>query len=158
MIGVGLGFYGSASSAEKKSLALAHGVREVFPSRETDWVESVEGQFATVYDGVGSTLPQSLDLLKHRGKVVFFGMAGGAPIKVDPVTLMSESKSLLTGDLWDYLTSYQERKLRSERLFNYFEQGKIKISEPTIFSLADGKAAHEFLETGKSIGKVLLKP
>lgn len=158
LIADGLAVYGSASSAEKKSLALAHGVREVFPSRETDWVESVEGQFATVYDGVGSTLPQSLDLLKHRGKVVFFGMAGGAPIKVDPVTLMSESKSLLTGDLWDYLTSYQERKLRSERLFNYFEQGKIKISEPTIFSLADGKAAHEFLETGKSIGKVLLKP
>lgn len=158
LIADGLAVYGSASSAEKKSLALAHGVREVFPSRETDWVESVEGQFATVYDGVGSTLPQSLDLLKHRGKVVFFGMAGGAPIKVDPVTLMSESKSLLTGDLWDYLTSYQERKLRSERLFNYFEQGKIKISEPTVFSLADGKAAHEFLETGKSIGKVLLKP
>ncbi|WP_407854875.1 zinc-binding dehydrogenase [Enterococcus hailinensis] len=158
LIADGLAVYGSASSAEKKSLALAHGVREVFPSRETDWVESVEGQFATVYDGVGSTLPQSLDLLKHRGKVVFFGMAGGDPIKVDPVTLMSESKSLLTGDLWDYLTSYQERKLRSERLFNYFEQGKIKISEPTIFSLADGKAAHEFLETGKSIGKVLLKP
>lgn len=158
LIADGLAVYGSASSAEKKSLALAHGVREVFPSRETDWVESVEGQFATVYDGVGSTLPQSLDLLKHRGKVVFFGMAGGDPIKVDPVTLMSESKSLLTGDLWDYLTSYQERKLRSERLFNYFEQGKIKISEPTVFSLADGKAAHEFLETGKSIGKVLLKP
>lgn len=158
LIADGLAVCGSASSAEKKSLALAHGVREVFPSRETDWVESVEGQFATVYDGVGSTLPQSLDLLKHRGKVVFFGMAGGDPIKVDPVTLMSESKSLLTGDLWDYLTSYQERKLRSERLFNYFEQGKIKISEPTIFSLADGKAAHEFLETGKSIGKVLLKP
>lgn len=158
LIADGLAVYGSASSAEKKSLALAHGVREVFPSRETDWVESVEGQFATVYDGVGSTLPQSLDLLKHRGKVVFFGMAGGDPIKVDPVTLMSESKSLLTGDLWDYLTSYQERKLRSERLFNYFEQGKIKISEPTVFSLTDGKAAHEFLETGKSIGKVLLKP
>lgn len=158
LIADGLAVYGSASSAEKKSLALAHGVREVFPSRETDWVESVEGQFATVYDGVGSTLPQSLDLLKHRGKVVFFGMAGGDPIKVDPVTLMSESKSLLTGDLWDYLTSYQERKLRSERLFNYFEQGKIKISEPTVFSLADGKAAHEFLEIGKSIGKVLLKP
>ncbi|MFC4770949.1 quinone oxidoreductase family protein [Enterococcus hermanniensis] len=158
LIADGLEVYGSASSEEKKALALDHGVRTVFPSRETDWVESIEGQFATVYDGVGSTLQQSLDLLKHRGKVVFFGMAGGNPIKIDPVALMSESKSLLTGDLWDYLTSYQERKNRSERLFSYFERGKIKISEPTIFSLADGKAAHEYLETGKSIGKVLLKP
>lgn len=60
-------------------------------------------------------------------------MAGGDPIKIDPVDLMSESKSILTGDLWDYLTSYEERKVRSERLFNYFSKGQISISEPTVF-------------------------
>lgn len=150
--------YGSASSTEKQALALSHGVKQVFPSRENSWVETVEGQFATAYDGVGSTIQQSLDLIKHRGKVVFFGMAGGDPVKIDPVALMSESKSILTGDLWDYLTSYEERKIRSERLFSYFAKGQIEISEPTIFSLSEGKQAHEFLETGKSIGKVLLKP
>ena len=133
-------------------------MKEVYPSRENAWVETIEGQFATAYDGVGLTLQQSLDLIKHRGKVVFFGMAGGDPIKIDPVALMSESKSLLTGDLWDYLISYDERKTRSERLFSYFTKGQIQISEPTIFSLSEGKQAHEYLETGKSIGKVLLKP
>ena len=158
LVADGIEVYGSASSAEKRALALSHGVKEVYPSRENAWVETIEGQFATAYDGVGLTLQQSLDLIKHRGRVVFFGMAGGDPIKIDPVALMSESKSLLTGDLWDYLISYDERKTRSERLFSYFTKGQIQISEPTIFSLSEGKQAHEYLETGKSIGKVLLKP
>lgn len=158
LVADGIGVYGSASSAEKQALALSHGVKQVYPSREHSWVETIEGQFATAYDGVGSTIQQSLDLIQHRGKVVFFGMAGGDPIKIDPVDLMSESKSILTGDLWDYLTSYEERKVRSERLFNYFSKGQISISEPTVFPLSEGKQAHEFLETGKSIGKVLLKP
>lgn len=158
LVADGLEVSGSASSAEKQALALSHGVKQVFPSREKAWVETVEGEFATAYDGVGTTIQQSLDLIKHRGKVIFFGMAGGDPVKIDPVALMSESKSILTGDLWDYLTSYEERKIRSQRLFSYFAKGQIKISEPTIFPLAEGKQAHEYLETGKSIGKVLLKP
>lgn len=158
LVADGIEVYGSASSAEKQALALSHGVKQVYPSREHSWVETIEGQFATAYDGVGSTIQQSLDLIQHRGKVVFFGMAGGDPIKIDPVDLMSESKSILTGDLWDYLTSYEERKVRSERLFNYFSKGQISISEPTVFPLSEGKQAHEFLETGKSIGKILLQP
>lgn len=158
LVADGIEVYGSASSAEKQALALSHGVKQVYPSREHSWVETIEGQFATAYDGVGSTIQQSLDLIQHRGKVVFFGMAGGDPIKIDPVDLMSESKSILTGDLWDYLTSYEERKVRSERLFNYFSKGQISISEPTVFPLLEGKQAHEFLETGKSIGKILLQP
>jgi NADPH:quinone reductase-like Zn-dependent oxidoreductase len=71
---------------------------------------------------------------------------------------LGQSKSLLTGDLWDYLNSAAERKHRSERLFSYFVNDKIKISEPTVFSLAKGKEAYEYLESGKSIGKVLLLP
>ena len=139
-------------------MALSHGVKQVYPSRENNWTEAVKGQFSTAYDGVGSTIQQSLDLIKHRGKVIFFGMAGGDPVKIDPVALMAESKSLLTGNLWDYLTSYEERKVRSERLFSYFIKGQISISEPTIFPLAEGRKAHDYLENGKSIGKVLLQP
>lgn len=158
LVADGLAVYGSASSTEKQTLALSHGVKQVFPSREQKWVEAIKGQFATAYDGVGSTIQASFDLIKHRGKVVFFGMAGGDPVKIDPVALMAESKSLLTGDLWDYLTSYEERQKRSERLFSYFAKDQIQLSEPTVFSLAKGQEAHDYLETGKSIGKVLLKP
>ena len=148
---------GSASAA-KAQVAQDFGAKCVFNSRSTEWIEAQKAQYDTVYDGVGSTLNQSISLLKNRGSVVFFGMAGGNPPAVDFIDLFSHSKNILSGDLWDFLTSFDERKRRSERLFSYFLEGKIKISEQTIFNLADGKAAHDFLEAGQNIGKVLLEP
>lgn len=158
LIADGLHVFGSASTKEKQQAALENGVEKVFPSRENYWQQAVFGQFATVYDGVGKTLKQSIDLLKNRGKLVFFGMAGGNPPQVDLIDLLAHSKSILTGDLWDYLTSFEERKRRSQRLFSYFIKEQITLAPPTIFSLEEGKSAHEFLESGKNIGKVLLKP
>lgn len=158
LVAGGIEVFGSASTEEKRAIALGHGVKKVYPSRETGWQEQVVGNFDTVYDGVGKTLNSSLEMLQHRGKVVFFGMAGGNPPQIDLIKMLAQSKSILTGDLWDYLTSTKERQRRSNRLFEYVLADKIKVGEPTIFSLADGKKAYEFLESGKSSGKVLLKP
>lgn len=144
-----------SASLNKQNVARSFGVNQLFNSRTNDWVEREKNQFDTVFDGVGSTINQSLDLVKHRGKVVFFGMAGGNPPLINPVDLMAESKSVMTGDLWDYLTSFEERERRARRLFSYITSGKIQLTEPTVFELADGQAAHEFLETGKNIGKIL---
>lgn len=153
----GMSVYGSASK-EKVATAIKLGVKEVFPSREFSWVEQQSQQFDTVYDGIGSTLNQSIKLLKNRGKVVLFGMAGGQPPQIDFVNLFSQSKNILTGDLWHFLTSYEERNSRAKRLFNYFLEEKITITPPTIFYLSDGKAAHDYLEKGKNVGKILLVP
>lgn len=153
----GLEVYGVTSTEEKRQLALNQGAKQVF-LRNTKWQDTYTSFFDTVYDGIGHTLAESVDLLKNRGKVVFFGMAGGNPPAIDFIPLLSKSKSILTGDLWDYLTSFQERERRSSRLFDYFSKDQMKISQPTIFSLADGKAAHDYLESGKSIGKILLQP
>lgn len=43
LVADGIEVYGSASSAEKRALALSHGVKEVYPSRENAWVETIEG-------------------------------------------------------------------------------------------------------------------
>lgn len=71
---------------------------------------------------------------------------------------IAHSKRLLTGDLWDYLTSFDERKTRSQHLFSYLLDGRITPTEPTVFPLADAKSAQDLLETGHNIGKVLLMP
>lgn len=154
----GMAVSGSASSEEKQQLARIQGAKKVYPSRSDNWQQTISGTFDTVYDGVGKTLPQSIELLKNRGKVIFFGMAGGNPPQLDLIDLLAHSKSLLTGDLWDYLTSSAERKKRSERLFSYVTTHKITVTEPTIFPLEQGQAAHDFLESGRSSGKVLFQP
>jgi NADPH2:quinone reductase len=110
------------------------------------------------YDSVGSTLADSFAVTRDCGTVVFYGMSGGAPEPVDPRMLMDTSKTLSGGDLWSYLTTQQARRERSAQLFELILQKKLKIKEPVKFKLSEGKAAHEFLEEGKSASKVLLIP
>ena len=111
-----------------------------------------------VYDSVGSTLEDSFAATRIGGTVVFFGMSGGDPTPVDPRMLMDTSKTLTGGDLWNVLTSREERAARSAELFRWIEDGKITVSEPTVFALRDGCEAHRFLESRKSTGKILLRP
>ncbi|MGD8426956.1 MAG: quinone oxidoreductase [Balneolaceae bacterium] len=112
----------------------------------------------TVYDSVGITLMDSFEVTKKRGHVVFFGMAGGDPEAVDPRMLMEQSKTLTGADLWNHLSTEEERMERVAELFTWILDGDIQIKDPVKFKLSEGKKAHQFIETGKSSGKVLLIP
>jgi NADPH:quinone reductase len=149
---------GLTSSEEKRKLAMANGCDKVFLYTE-DWVAlSKTENISIVYESVGATLLQSFETVKETGTVVFYGFAGGNPPHIDPRMLMDGSKKLIGGDLWSYLTSKEERINRSNLLFEWISSGKISIPSPTIFSLIDGKVAHELLESRKSTGKVILIP
>ncbi|VDG31069.1 oxidoreductase [Lactobacillus plantarum JDM1] [Lactiplantibacillus mudanjiangensis] len=149
--------YGVASTPAKQRLALDAGAEKVF-LRHDDWAKDYHDYFATVFDGVGKTVPLSLQLTATRGRIVFYGMAGGNPPKVDPLALMQGSKSLMTGDLWDFLIDAPSRQKRAARLFGYVQRQQITLNVPTIFPLAEGAQAHEALEQGKVAGKILLQP
>lgn len=153
--------FGLVSSEEKRRAAIESGADEVCLYSE-DWVKKARdfggNGIDVVYDSVGSTLDDSLTATKTGGHVVFYGMAGGDPEFVDPRRLMDKSKTLTGGDLWNVLTSHEERVKRSNELFGWISEGKLKVTISKSFSLADGAEAHRFLESRKSIGKVLLIP
>ena len=153
---------GLTSTPEKADIARKAGAHEVFLYGQ-NWAEKVilatGGKGAdAAYDSVGSTLMDSFKAVRIGGTVVFYGMAGGDPEPVDPRMLMDTSKTLTGGDLWNVLTSWEERYQRSRQLFSWIEEGKLKIETPKQFSLKDGAKAHEYLESRKSTGKILLIP
>lgn len=122
-------------------------------------MDLTEGRGVDVaYDSVGATLMQSFNVTRSRGTVVFFGMAGGNPEPIDPRILMEGSKTLTGADLWSHLSSREEREQRVKELFDWIKKGQIEIKDPVEFSLSKGREAHEFMERGKSSGKVLLIP
>ncbi|HEE9032536.1 quinone oxidoreductase family protein [Bacillus cereus] len=153
---------GLTSSKEKAKIATLAGADHVFLYTEewhTKVLEMTNGTGVNiVYESVGSTLEESFNATKIGGTVVFYGMAGGNPAPVDPRMLMDTSKTLTGGDLWNVLTTFEERKQRSTQLFDWITSGKVNIASPTIFSLQDGALAHELLESRKSTGKILLIP
>ncbi|WP_433747951.1 quinone oxidoreductase family protein [Falsibacillus pallidus] len=153
---------GLTSSSAKAETAKEAGAEEVF-LYSGDWVDQVKDKtdgkgVDVVFESVGATLSNSFSATRTGGTVVFFGMAGGDPEPVDPRMLMDTSKTLTGGDLWNVLTSKEERIKRSSQLFDWIAEGKLKIAEPVKFALEDGKKAHELLESRKSTGKILLIP
>lgn len=153
---------GLTSSEGKRQAAKAIGADNMFLYSE-DWKAQVKDAtnghgVDVVYESVGATLMDSFDVTRVGGTIVFFGMAGGDPAPVDPRMLMDTSKTLTGGDLWNVLTSREERVARSGELFKWIQSGQLKIAEPTMFPLSDGAKAHEFIESRKSTGKVLLIP
>jgi len=158
---LGANVIGLTSTEKKKEISLKHGADTVFLYSE-DWklkvLEYFGGGVDVVYDGVGITLQNSIDVTKIRGQVVLFGMAGGDPIIADPEELIYNSKTITGGNLWNYLTSKEERNQRANQLFDWIRSKEIIVSPPTIFKLSEGKKAHDFLESRKSTGKILLIP
>jgi len=152
---------GLVSSESKRQLALSKGADLVFLYNE-DWKEKILAHYPTgadaVFESIGNTMEQSLHVTKVRGQVVFFGMAGGEFKLGNPLYLIGTSKTITGGDLWDYLTSKEERLKRASQLFKWIMNKDIQISEPVKFKLSDGKAAHEYMESRKSTGKILLIP
>ncbi|MNR46793.1 quinone oxidoreductase, NADPH-dependent [compost metagenome] len=100
----------------------------------------------------------SFAAVRTKGTVVFYGMAGGDPAPVDPRMLMDTSKTLTGGDLWNHVTSLENRILRANALFDAIREGNLKLGTMTTFALQDGADAHRLLEGRQSMGKILLIP
>jgi NADPH2:quinone reductase len=152
---------GLVSTAAKKELVNALGADAVFLYNE-DWktkvLEFCPPGVDVVYESIGSTMETSLAVTKILGQVVLFGLADGKLEIGNPLWIIAHSKTITGGDLWNYLTSKEERLRRSAQLFKWVLEGNIKISPATIFKLSEGKKAHELLEGRKSTGKILMVP
>ncbi|MWV43736.1 zinc-binding dehydrogenase [Paenibacillus sp. HJL G12] len=155
--------FGLTSSDAKKKVALEAGADEVMLYQE-DWVKAVPAWSAgfegvhVAYDSVGSTLMDSFAAVRKRGAVVFYGMSGGDPEPVDPRMLMDTSKTLTGGDLWNHVTTREDRICRGDSLFEEIRGGRLRLGEPARYRLHEGAEAHRFLEGRKSTGKILLIP
>ena len=152
---------GLTSSESKKQIAVSLGADAVFlysEGWETKVLEMCPGGVDVVFESIGTTMASSLAVTKILGQVVFFGMAGGKLELGNPLWIIAHSKTIIGGDLWNYLTSREERLKRAKIFFDWIIDGKIKISAPTVFKLSEGKKAHDFMEGRHSTGKVLMIP
>ncbi len=149
-----------ASSKEKRAAAMTAGAAHALDPA-LSWAEEVKkltgGRGADmVYDSVGSTLGDSFEATRTGGAVVFYGFAGGDPAPVDPRLLMDRSLTLTGGDLWNVLTSAEERRARASKLFDQVHTGQIEAKIAARIPMAEGAEAHRLLESRSVIGKVVL--
>jgi NADPH2:quinone reductase len=107
-----------------------------------------------VIDGIGlATYEISLDCLARRG--VFISNASGAVPAYPPLRHIAKSSFMTRPKLLDYTVDREELLYRANDIFGWIADGSLRVTIDKTFPLADGPAAHEYLEAGLSRGKLV---
>jgi NADPH2:quinone reductase len=155
----------TAGGDEKVALAAGAGADHVIDYTKVDFVEAVEALVGThsidvVYDGVGAdTFEGGLQVLRRRGLMVTFGNASGPASSVAPSRLAQGGSLFLTRPrMNDYIGTRIELESRVSDLFEWIDEGSLRVMVGARFALADAAEAHRALESRATTGKVLLIP
>jgi NADPH2:quinone reductase len=155
----------TCGSPAKAELTRADGASDAILYNQQDFVAEVKrltgGQGVdVVYDSVGqATFLKSLDCLKPRGLLAFFGQSSGPVGSFDPLLLSQKGSLYLTRPtLATYIAGRADLEWRSGDLFRWIQEGKLKIRIDRTRPLAEAAAAHRDLEGRKTTGKLILKP
>ena len=155
---------GTVGSTAKAEIALKRGCHHAIVRDQDDFVARVAtlttGRGVDVaYDSIGKdTLDGSIQTLAMRGHLVNFGQSSGPVTNFLPSKLAAKSNALWRPIVFHYLTDAKERQEMADQLFSTISSGALTIETPNSFPLAEASAAHEFLESGKSTGAIILRP
>ncbi len=152
-------------SEEKAASAKDNGADDVIVRAHTKSISNdvrrlTEGRGVdVVYDSVGAaTFQASLDALAMRGHMVTYGNASGPVPAVEPLDLCRRGSITLTRPtLFHYATPDRLPKMAAT-LFDLIVEGALTPRIGHHFKLDEISAAHTLLESGKSVGAIVLKP
>ena len=151
----------TASSNERleklKPLGLDHGINYATEDVVQAVMKITGSGVDVVVDPVGSTLQTSIACLGYRGRISLVGQAGRNPMKVDVSSLMAGNRSL-TGVFLGAEIATDRAHDNIQRLINDVAKGELKVVIDKTFPLKEAAAAHEYIESRKAVGRVLLIP
>jgi NADPH:quinone reductase len=113
-----------------------------------------------VYDGVGAaTFDDSLRALRRRGLLALYGAASGPVPPLDLQRLASLGSLYITRPtLVDYVATRAELVGRTDELFGWIAEGKLRVGVGGTYPFAEARRAHEALAGRRTTGKLLLTP
>jgi NADPH2:quinone reductase len=162
-VALGVRVIATVSTIEKAKVAREAGASEVILYTEADFETETkrltdEKGVDVVYDGVGkTTFEQSLKCLRSRGLLALFGASSGPVPPFDLGRLSMMGSLFVTRPIsLDYIKTREELTQRTDALFRWVLEGKLKVRIDHSYSLDQAAQAHIDLEGRKTIGKLLL--
>ncbi|MYD64018.1 MAG: quinone oxidoreductase [Gemmatimonadetes bacterium] len=156
---------GTTSTEEKAALARGAGADDIVLYTERDFEAEVlrltDGQgVEVVYDSVAqATWEKSINCLKPRGYMVFFGNASGPVPPIDPLLLSQKGSIYLTRPTLNSYTQTREEYLqRTSEVMGWIQDGSLDVRIGEEHPLENTAEAHKRLEGRQTTGKVLLIP
>jgi NADPH2:quinone reductase len=160
---------GTTSTAEKAGGVRQAGADHVIVTTPTDFASAIQDLAPqgvhVVYDGVGGPLfEQNLNVLRARGTLVMFGLAGGHPPPLDISRLSGLTGAPNRGSLFltwaaasDYIATTAELRSAAAAVFDALVDGRLRLRIAGTYPLAQAAMAHHRLESRTVEGKLLLE-
>lgn len=156
---------GMVSTDRKAEMAREAGADHIVNYTQTDFPVEVKrltgGRGVDVfYDSVGKdTFLPGLDCLRPRGMMVTYGNASGPVPEIAPLVLNQKGSLFLTRPtLAHYAATKEELAWRSGDLFQWLQDGSLKLRIERVYKLADCAQAQTDLAARKTTGKLVLEP
>jgi len=146
----------TVGAAEKFDHAQDMGADHIVNHYDKDWHKSVKDMVGkkgvnVIFEHVGAaTWLYSMRLLGKNGRVVTCGATTGAKVHLDLAHLFMKQQTILGSTMSD-ISSFKA-------VMDKINSGKFKPFVDKIFSFDEIQVAHERIENGEQIGKIVLVP
>ncbi|NIE81706.1 quinone oxidoreductase [Asaia sp. As-1742] len=163
LVAKGVTVTGTTSTDAKAALARKAGAQQIIHYDQKDMETAVRAEHPAgvhvVYDSVGqATWKVSLSALRRRGTFVLYGHSSGKVASIDPMVLAQYGSLSLTRPLiGDFISTADELRYRTDRLFGWVRDGTLSLLASRIYELGDVVQAHRDLEARRTSGKLLLR-
>jgi len=145
------------------------------------WKEAkkISKEYIAIFDANGvETLQQSYNHLARCGHLVTYGFHSNLPKKssylspltwirmiadiirmprFEPMQLVLESKSISGFNLSFFADEHALIARYMNTLTQWVESGALQFPDTTVMDMKDIRSAHEFIQSGTSIGKIVMK-
>jgi NADPH:quinone reductase-like Zn-dependent oxidoreductase len=141
------------SDLQKLKLAESLGADQLIDRSKDDWSKAVymltnKRGVDVVVDNVGSTFPMSMRALRKGGRLLTVGNTGAPKFEIDNRYIFSKHLSILGSTMGTYADFTEVMAL--------VYAGELQPVIDRAFPLRDARAAHERMEAGGQMGKILL--
>lgn len=156
---------GTVSTPEKAALARNNGYDHTILYRDEDFVARVRDITGghgvhVVYESVGKdTLHRSLDCLRPLGMCAAYGHASGKPDPVDVIHDLGAKGSLFITRpaVMHYMARREDLLAAAAELFAVLESGAVRVHIGHRYTLRDVAQAHAAIESGNTVGSMVLR-
>lgn len=162
---LGINAFATAGSEEKCEQIRSLG-GEAINYRKADFAQVIARQ--TQGKGVdvildimgGSYFDSNVASLARRGRLVIIGFLGGSTVKDFNLLALMEKQALVTGSLMRSRSAEEKAQIAQAvkaNIWPLLSRGQCLPLIDRIFPLADAAGAHQRMEEGEHIGKIVLK-
>ena len=153
----------TVGNQEKVNFCKKLGVNKIINYKEHDFFDVIKrseiGGINLILDFIGgSYISKNINLLSDDGKLINIGFQNGSKAELNLMKVMLKRLTLTGSTLRIRSDSFKKDILEDLRtnVFPSLEKGEIKIYIDSVFNLEDVVKAHQRLEEGKHIGKIVL--